>query len=80
MEKLSSVPLVFKRKVSEGEHLYGSLTEGDIIDEIKKQAKIEIEKKHVKMEKHIKELGKHWITIHFDDKNEVKMEIEVLAE
>jgi large subunit ribosomal protein L9 len=55
-EKLNSLSLVFARKVDENEHMFGSVSENDIINELKAQG-FDLNKAQIQMEKHIKELG-----------------------
>jgi len=55
-EKLNSLSLVFARKVDENEHMFGSVSENDIINELKAQG-FDLNKAQILMEKHIKELG-----------------------
>ncbi len=55
-EKLNSLSLVFARKVDENEHMFGSVSENDIINELKAQG-FDLNKAQIQMDKHIKELG-----------------------
>ncbi|PKN74202.1 MAG: 50S ribosomal protein L9 [Candidatus Cloacimonetes bacterium HGW-Cloacimonetes-2] len=55
-EKLNSLSLVFARKVDENEHMFGSVSENDIINELKAQG-FDLNRAQILMEKHIKELG-----------------------
>ena len=61
-EKLGSVSLAFVRKVDENDHMFGSVSEMDIVAELKTQG-FEIHKSAVLMEKHIKELGENSVQI-----------------
>lgn len=78
--RVKGLSLVFKRKVADTGHLYGSVSEGDIAEAIKAEAKIDLDKKQIKMDEHIKTLGKHWIAVHLSDDVEIKLEVEVVAE
>ena len=55
-EKLNSLSLVFARKVDENEHMFGSVSENDIINELIAQG-FDLNRAQILMEKHIKELG-----------------------
>lgn len=77
-QKLSGLKIVFKAKVAENGHLYGAITEKDIMEKVEKEGKVELAKKNVKMEKHIKDLGEHTVEIKISD--EVSVQIKVLVE
>lgn len=55
-DKISGLKLVFVRKVDEHDNLYGSVSEMDILNELK-NLDIDISKTAIHMEKHIKHLG-----------------------
>jgi len=55
-DKISGLKLVFVRKVDEHDNLYGSVSEMDILHELK-NLDIDISKTAIHMEKHIKHLG-----------------------
>jgi large subunit ribosomal protein L9 len=78
-EKIDNVVLVFKRKADENGHLYGSVTENDLVKELAKQG-INIHKTNVKMEKHIKELGDSEIVIDFSASIIAKLKVKVEQE
>lgn len=62
VEKLKGVKLTFSMK-AKGDKLYGSVAEKDIIEELKKECKVELEKEMVKMKEHIKTTGDHKVTL-----------------
>lgn len=55
-EKINSLNLVFIRKVDENDHMFGSVSEADIVSALAENS-VEIHKSAVQLEKHIKELG-----------------------
>jgi large subunit ribosomal protein L9 len=62
-EQLSELTLTFKAKVGESDKLYGSITAGDIAEEIQKATGQEIDKRRVDLEHPIRELGFHEVTV-----------------
>lgn len=70
-EKIASAKVVLVRKVDENEHMFGSVSELDIVNALHEQG-LQIHKTALQMEKHIKELG--------ETKLQVKLHKEVVAE
>lgn len=62
-EKLSGLRVVVKAKSGENGRLFGSVTVKEISEAILAQHGIEIDKKKIVMEDHIKELGEHALQI-----------------
>lgn len=58
LKKLKGMKITLKAKVSEKGKLYAGITEEDVIKEIEKLYKVQLEKSFVKME-HFKELGEY---------------------
>ncbi len=69
--------IIFKRKVSQKNHLFAAITEKDIAEVLKGQLRIEIPAAAVEMSGHIKETGNHMVTIHVGS---VKESLEVIVE
>ncbi|MBU0727800.1 50S ribosomal protein L9, partial [Patescibacteria group bacterium] len=78
-EKLSNVGLVFKKKAKEGK-LYGSITEKDIVDSLKKDEKVEISKDMVKIKSPIKTIGEHKVKLELTEGVTVTIGVKVEAE
>lgn len=78
-EKLSSIQLYFKKK-ARGNKLYGSISEKDIVDALKKDHKVEVEKDAVIMKEHLKELGEHKVIIHLAEGVESPIKVKIEAE
>jgi len=76
-EKINSINLVFVRKVDENDHMFGSVSEADIVTAIAEQG-LEIHKSTVQLEKHIKELGHSQVQIklHKDVIAVVKIDVQ----
>ncbi len=64
-EKLNRVKIVFKRKVSEEDKLYGSVSATDILSALEEQG-FEVARKSVQLEQPIKQLGEFSIPIRVD--------------
>lgn len=79
--KINSVNLVFIRKVDENEHMFGSVSEADIVTALAENG-IEIHKSAVQLEKHIKELGHSQVQIklHKDLSAVVKIDVHKEAQ
>ena len=57
---------------------FWSLKEKDVVEEIKKQCKIQLTKKHIRFENgHIKQIGDHTIYVDFGDKITAKVNITI---
>lgn len=78
-KKLKDIKLTFSKK-AKGDKLYGSIAEKDIIEALKKDQKIEIEKDMVKMKEHIKTIGEHKVSIELTEGVKVNITIIVKEE
>ena len=56
-EKIESLNLTFKSKAGEGGKLFGSITSSDIADKLKKEHKIDIDRRKIELKDNIKDLG-----------------------
>jgi len=76
--KLGSLEVTFIVKTGEEGKLYGSITNKDIADKIFEDRKIEIDRKKVDMQEHIKELGEYDIELKLykEVKSSVKVKVE----
>lgn len=61
-DRIQAVEITFQRKVGEQETLYGSVTNGDIAEELMKKG-IEIDKRKIGLDEHIKQVGSFDIPI-----------------
>lgn len=75
--KLKDVEIKFNRKADENGHLFGSVSEVDIVNSLK-EMDIDIHKSYIIMEKHLKELGAFEVNIEFT--SEIKSVIKVNVE
>ena len=56
-EKLEKTTVEFKSKAGENGKLFGSITSKDIAEKLKKEYKIEVDRRKIEMDDNIKELG-----------------------
>ena len=61
-KKLESVELVFERKVGENDHLFGSVTSGDIAHQLEEQG-YTIDRRKISLEEPLKSLGEFHVPI-----------------
>jgi large subunit ribosomal protein L9 len=64
-EKLNRVKIVVKRKVSEDEKLYGSVSPTDILTALAEQG-FDVARKSVQLDQPVKQLGEHTIPVRVD--------------
>jgi len=78
IDKIEGVELTFIRKADENDHLFGSVSENDIVKALAEK-EIEIHKADVVMEKHLKEVGSFEVEISFatELKTTVKVNIDI---
>lgn len=79
-DKISSLTVKLKSKSGEGGKLFGSITTKDIAEAIKKQHKIDVDKRKIQLDNPIKELGTTTVEIKVYPEVAGKMKVEVVAE
>jgi len=62
-ERMAQMTLTFQAKAGEQEKLYGSITSGDIVEELAKLLGQEIDRRKVLLDQPIKQLGSHQVTV-----------------
>ena len=77
-KKLEGLQVTFIVKTGEEGKLYGSITNKDIAEKISEERKIEIDRKKIDMQEHIKELGEYEIELRLY--KEVKSSAKVIVE
>ena len=77
--KIGGVQLSFTRKADENGHLYGSVSEVDIVAALAEKD-IEVQKTAVVMEKHLKAIGKAEIVIHLTRDVDATLTVKVFDE
>ena len=76
--QLEGVQLVFQAKAGEGGRLYGSITSGDIAEELSKAIEESVDRRKVRLEEPIKELGKSTVEVRLH--TDVRIDVTVLVE
>ncbi len=61
-KQMSDVELVFERKVGENDHLFGSVTSGDIAQQLEAQG-YSVDKRKIALEEPLKELGEFHVAV-----------------
>jgi large subunit ribosomal protein L9 len=76
IERLNQVTLSFARKAGEKDHIFGSVSAGDIKDALDKLG-FEIDKKRIVLDEPLKRLGNYTVAVkvYHDDKAEIKVAI-----
>ncbi len=76
-QQVDGTELVFRRKADENDHLYGSVSDNDIANELNEKG-FEVHKSMIRGEKHIKAIGTYDIEIQFA--SEISASIRVMVE
>jgi large subunit ribosomal protein L9 len=64
-ERLNGMTLQFERQVGEGDKMFGSVTNRDIAEQLKR-AGLEIEHRKIELDTPVKALGKYEVTVRLD--------------
>lgn len=78
-EKIAKIELLFKKK-ARGKKLYGSISEKDILEGLKKEHKLELEKDAIVLKDPLKELGDHKVTVRLAEGVDATIKIKIEAE
>ena len=73
---LDALTVNFSEKAN-GDKLYGSIAEKDVLEAVMKEAKVELAKTNVKMDEHIKTVGSHKVKIQVADGVEATITVAV---
>ena len=79
INKIKGVELTFIRKADENDHLFGSVSENDIVKALADK-EIEIHKANVIMEKHLKEIGTSEVEISFAAELTTNVKVTIAVE
>ena len=77
--RLAGAELVFPRRVGETEHLYGSVTSGDIADALKAKG-FEIDRRKLILPEALKSLGEHTVNLKLHRDVTVPLKVQVVKE
>ena len=61
--KLNGMRITIAAKTVDGERLYGSISQGDVLEKIEKDGKVALDKSQLVMDEHIKEIGETELTV-----------------
>lgn len=75
-KKLDGLTIKLSQKAN-GDKLYGSVAEKDVVDAVMKAAKVELDKSNVKMAEHIKTVGSHNVMIHLAEGIEANITVDI---
>lgn len=80
-KSLSKLVLVLKVKTGEDGKMFGSITSGSIVDELKHQFDVSLDKKKIHLEKPLRSLGDHEVELrlHHDVTGTLKVRVEPLT-
>ncbi len=79
-KQISNIEIVFKTQAGEGGRLFGSITSKDIVEVLKKEHKISIDKKKIVMDGPIKLLGSEKVKVKVYPKVAGTLKVSVVAE
>lgn len=68
LKELDGVTVTMKEKANDKGHLFAGVHKAELIPEIQKQTRIQVDESHIVLDKPIKEIGKHEIVIKVGDK------------
>lgn len=78
INKISGKKIVIKKQASDKGKLFGAISADEIAQEINKQLGIKLDKTHIKLDEHIKEVGEREIEL-LANNRQVKLKIEVIG-
>ena len=78
-KQLSAVELVFERKVGENEHLFGSVTSGDIAHELEAKG-YTIDRRKISLDEPLKSLGEYHVPVKLHREVTSHVKVTVKAE
>ena len=79
-KRVSEMKLVMKVRCGEGNRLFGSITNKEIAEELKKQFGVEVDKKKIVLKENIKELGEYQIQVKLYAEISSTMTVSIQAE
>jgi large subunit ribosomal protein L9 len=79
-DKISGQRLTFTANTGEQGRLYGSITAGDIADELSKAVGTELDRRKVALEDPIRTVGEHTVTVHLVGKLRPQVTVVVASE
>jgi large subunit ribosomal protein L9 len=77
-QQMAQLTVTFKVKAGEQDKLYGSITSGNIVEELEKQLGRELDRRNVLLDQPIKQLGSHQVAVKLA--SDVTTEVTVVVE
>lgn len=78
LSELDGVTVTITEKANEKGHLFASVYKPEIVSAIEKQTRLQIDPDNIELEKHIKEIGIHEISIKVGEKK-IKFSLDIKA-
>lgn len=78
--KIENAKVIIKAKTGEEGKLFGSITNGDIAKELKKQCNIEVEKKKIELKENIREVVSVEVPVRVYPEVTAKLKVEIVSE
>jgi large subunit ribosomal protein L9 len=79
-ERLAGVSLTFQARAGEGTKLYGSITSADIADKLSEELGREFDRRKIRLDESLRQLGTHQVTIHLAPKLEPEITVVIERE
>jgi large subunit ribosomal protein L9 len=77
-QQMAQLTVTFKVKAGEQDKLYGSITSGNIVEELEKQLGQELDRRNVLLDQPIKQLGSHQVAVKLA--SDITTEVTVVIE
>jgi len=77
-QQMAQLTVTFKVKAGEQDKLYGSITSGNIVEELEKQLGRELDRRNVLLDQPIKQLGSHQVAVKLA--SDITTEVTVVVE
>lgn len=79
-DRINATTLTFSARAGESGRLYGSITSAQIADTLAETLEIEIDRRRIRLEHSLRELGVHDVTVHLAQEVDATFKVKVEAE
>ena len=79
-QRLRRITVTLYSKAGEGGRLFGSVTNADVAQQLKREAGIDVDKRKIEVEPAIKSLGPHEVTVHLHPDVTTTLRVVVAAQ
>ena len=76
--RLNGLKITIAAKTVDGDRLYGSIAQADVLASIEKDGKVALDKSQLEMDEHIKETGEYELTVRLHKEVSVKIKLIVV--